>query len=397
MKKIVSILLSSVLVVLALNNLYAKTFGKTEVLKPAPISAATRNFGPFNETPKLIKLGNAEPLAGKQEQIKYYDSASIAQGIYLGLPTPVGPLLDANGDPIISNNGAGSEFDYVGYGMRFSSTLPNPKLDSVKIWFYVDSMENITGNNIEIGCVKQQMITGTDGVDRPFPDLGTTGSIGSSYTANHKTIARSVLKIGTGEVNTRKVSFAGLTLPEQDFIVYMNGRIFIDATTIVTNGITAIGDSINTADTFTDIDPEIHRCYRIALDQESAYYTSGFAIFGDQTAGELYAPNMYMVAYLRDPTAAVDDVKLEGNALAQNYPNPFNPSTEIKYSLANTGKMTLKVYNALGVEVETLFDGTQSAGEHTATFNAGGMPTGTYFYTLQSGSFSQTKRMVLTK
>jgi hypothetical protein len=377
---------------------FAKTGGKTEILRPTPIKPVYK--GPFVEQPVNIKLGQLTPLAGKQETLKYFDQASFDEGLNLELPAPNGPLLDENGDPILS--AGGSEFDYVAYGSRFSTTLPNPRLDSVRIWFYVDSMESITGNKLEVGAVKQRMVLHGDGNEYPHPDLGNDGSIGASYAANHKNINRSSLKIGTGELNSVKVSFSALALPEADFCVYLNARVFggSGGTEIITNKMRVMSDSISLGGDFAGLDPEVNRTYQIALDQESAYYNTGYALydFGEDGNPDIYAPNMYIVAYVRDPSInAVDDVKLEGNALAQNYPNPFNPSTVIKYSVAKAGEVSLKVYNALGSEVATLVNGFVSHGENSVNFDASGLPTGTYYYTLKSGDFTQTKHMVLSK
>ena len=83
--------------------------------------------------------------------------------------------------------------------------------------------------------------------------------------------------------------------------------------------------------------------------------------------------------------------------LDQNYPNPFNPSTVISYQIPVTGKMSLKVYNLLGEEVATLFEGIQKAGGYTVTFDGHGLPSGVYFYRLLSGDFVAAKRFVLLK
>ena len=104
-----------------------------------------------------------------------------------------------------------------------------------------------------------------------------------------------------------------------------------------------------------------------------------------------------MWAYVSDGVSGVNDMKLEGNVLAQNYPNPFNPTTVIKYSLATESLVSLKVYNTLGVEVATIVNDHQGVGEHQVSFFGDNLPSGTYFYTLRAGTFSQTKRMVLSK
>jgi photosystem II stability/assembly factor-like uncharacterized protein len=86
-----------------------------------------------------------------------------------------------------------------------------------------------------------------------------------------------------------------------------------------------------------------------------------------------------------------------GYSLSHNYPNPFNPSTVITYQVASFGKVSLKVFDLLGREVATLVNEVKSAGSYTATFNAANMPSGVYFYRLQSGSFIVTKKLVLLK
>jgi hypothetical protein len=83
--------------------------------------------------------------------------------------------------------------------------------------------------------------------------------------------------------------------------------------------------------------------------------------------------------------------------LSQNYPNPFNPSTQIEYSVVKSGYVTLKVYNLLGQEVATLFEGPQTAGIHQARFDGTGLTSGVYFYRLTAGELSLAKKMVLVK
>ena len=87
----------------------------------------------------------------------------------------------------------------------------------------------------------------------------------------------------------------------------------------------------------------------------------------------------------------------EACILNQNYPNPFNPATAIDFELRVAGYATLRVYNALGVEVCTLFSGPQSAGKHTLQWNAKGMASGVYICTLQSGGTLAARRMLLLK
>ncbi len=83
--------------------------------------------------------------------------------------------------------------------------------------------------------------------------------------------------------------------------------------------------------------------------------------------------------------------------LAQNFPNPFNPSTTIQFSLPQSGHALLRVYNTLGKEVATFVSGNLNAGTHSVNWDASGVPSGVYFYRLQSGQFSQTKKLVLLR
>jgi hypothetical protein len=81
----------------------------------------------------------------------------------------------------------------------------------------------------------------------------------------------------------------------------------------------------------------------------------------------------------------------------QNYPNPFNPSTTIVYGLPQEASVTIRVYNLLGQEVATLFEGKQSAGVHQVKFDAGSLGSGVYMYRVQAGSTGTIKRMILMK
>lgn len=83
--------------------------------------------------------------------------------------------------------------------------------------------------------------------------------------------------------------------------------------------------------------------------------------------------------------------------LVQNYPNPFNPSTKIEYSIAENSFVSLKVYDILGNEVAELVNEYKSMGEYQIEFNAAELPSGIYFYTLVSGNYISTKKLILLK
>ncbi|NWF90080.1 MAG: T9SS type A sorting domain-containing protein [Ignavibacteriaceae bacterium] len=84
--------------------------------------------------------------------------------------------------------------------------------------------------------------------------------------------------------------------------------------------------------------------------------------------------------------------------LSQNYPNPFNPTTTIKFAVQNTEHVTVTVHNALGREVERLFDGIANADEqYLLTFDAKNLSSGVYFYSIRSESMNEVKKMSLMK
>ena len=107
---------------------------------------------------------------------------------------------------------------------------------------------------------------------------------------------------------------------------------------------------------------------------------------------------MYAVTF---PSATSNEPDTEtpvAFSLEQNYPNPFNPTTNISFELSNPGYVEISVTDVLGREVETLVNRQMNASGHTVTFNATGLSSGIYFYTLNvDGAFIQTRKMLLIK
>lgn len=84
-------------------------------------------------------------------------------------------------------------------------------------------------------------------------------------------------------------------------------------------------------------------------------------------------------------------------SLQQNFPNPFNPSTTIQFSITERTPVSLKVFNSLGEEVGTLVSRELNPGTYTYRWDATGLASGVYFYRLITGSFSESRKMVLTR
>jgi hypothetical protein len=94
---------------------------------------------------------------------------------------------------------------------------------------------------------------------------------------------------------------------------------------------------------------------------------------------------------------AVDPGIPSAFVLAQNYPNPFNPATVIRFQVAEYGRVVLNVHDILGRQVAQLVDEPLGAGTYEALFDAAGLASGTYYYRLTTGPFTETKKMMLVR
>ena len=92
-----------------------------------------------------------------------------------------------------------------------------------------------------------------------------------------------------------------------------------------------------------------------------------------------------------------EPISVTGFKLEQNYPNPFNPTTNFEFRIAGFGLVKLSIYDLLGNEIVTLINKEMSGGTHKVYFDGTGLPSGTYFYRLEAGRYSETRKMVLIK
>ncbi len=157
----------------------------------------------------------------------------------------------------------------------------------------------------------------------------------------------------------------------------------------------ANGDSLWSLD-FDYSDGTIISQFRFCESYGGKFYTIGNTF--SNPGGN--PPNVgYLQVYSTIPTAVTEPEPSAPRefSLSQNYPNPFNPTTSIQYSVASSRYVRLVVFDLLGREVAVLVKEMKPTGEYEVEFNASALPSGTYFYRLQSGSFVETKKMNLLK
>ncbi len=102
------------------------------------------------------------------------------------------------------------------------------------------------------------------------------------------------------------------------------------------------------------------------------------------------------VTSVTDPAVLTTEIS-DRFEVYQNYPNPFNPTTKIKYSIPQSSFVSLRVYDLLGEEIMTLVNEEKSIGNYEVEFNGSNLSSGIYFYRFQSGSFIETKKLILVK
>jgi hypothetical protein len=124
---------------------------------------------------------------------------------------------------------------------------------------------------------------------------------------------------------------------------------------------------------------------------------SGASVFGGANGAATTNPVVYKT-FSFEVTGVEDNANVVNSfQLNQNYPNPFNPVTTIKYTVPTAGNVVLKVYDVLGREVSTLINRVQEAGQHSISFDASALSSGMYIYTITSGNFTASKKMMLMK
>jgi hypothetical protein len=125
---------------------------------------------------------------------------------------------------------------------------------------------------------------------------------------------------------------------------------------------------------------------------EGLYLGGVFTHAGDKYSNNIALWENFAVSHIEEESSIPD-----GFMLYQNYPNPFNPTTFISWQLTTGSQVNLKIFDTLGREVQTLVNRKMPAGNYEIVFDAAGLPSGIYFYRLEIGGISQTRKMLLLR
>jgi photosystem II stability/assembly factor-like uncharacterized protein len=176
-------------------------------------------------------------------------------------------------------------------------------------------------------------------------------------------------------------------------------------------------------DTFTTIDTNFTGSALLFIDSLNGFVKRGYNTAFKTTDGGLTWDSLFYPEYVFDKfavhngkvflmgkhgvlygsTASPTDIEdlnakvIKNYSLSPNYPNPFNPATTISYTIQNESNVVIKIFDILGNELTTLVNEDKLPGIYKLKWNAADFPSGVYFYRIQAGSFTETKKMILLK
>jgi len=186
------------------------------------------------------------------------------------------------------------------------------------------------------------------------------------------------------------VTVEGLTFTAAHF---HNGAVGVNGGVVRTITDDFVGNTATGLWTSTDAEPLTPALIAELLAGNIYFNIHNAANPGGEIRGQVNLASTITSVELVDGT---DGFPKEFN-LYQNYPNPFNPATIIRFELKQSGQTVLKIYDLLGKEVIRLVDEELPAGSYNVTFNANTLPSGIYFYRLESSGFNKVRKMILLR
>jgi hypothetical protein len=199
--------------------------------------------------------------------------------------------------------------------------------------------------------------------------------------------------------------FIGVGVPDPpDFVYPLDGQSNVPrnatARWTISDGAVRYQVQIATDSLFTTLsinDSTLTDTTRAMSLARSRRYYRRVRAFSDDAGWGVYSDKTNFTTGTTSGVDGTESTLPTSTQLLQNYPNPFNPSTTIGYQLSTAGTVTLKVYDVIGRELESLVNAEQPAGRYSVVWNAGGRASGVYFIILKAGTASDVRRMMLVK
>lgn len=336
----------------------------------------------FQSIPSYSKSGPASSITVRPaaHSTKVPSKLGGSEGLhYFAASYPTHTLNILTDQTFVSN---GETYERFGYAERFSSSLDHPTLDSITVPLYVNRF--VTGSAFAVSVMHQKWITahrGTETAQLPLPNFDDSAFVTSTYD-------------GTSLVG---VGFVIFTVHYNSVPIDTGFAVFVDKGT-QQNSLGLQFDSV--VGPYRDILVNYDRSYTVAFGSMGHSYSNFLWATINLTGNDSlwYYPNLAMTAYLTDAKSGVHEVVgTRPEMLKQNYPDPVTNSTAIDYTTSTASDVTLKVYNAVGMEVAMLVNEHQNAGNHSATFSAFSLPTGVYNYVLTAGQTREVRKMLIQR
>lgn len=278
-----------------------------------------------------------------------------------------------------NDDGAGSNkigVEIEAYSYAFNTA---PDTDYILLSYNIKNTSGVALNNVYAGLytwITPNGITNTGNISR----LLNTNKLAYTYNT---TVADRYL--GVGIMTNQALNFKIYSSTE-----LLNGFTTQEKWDALSNGVS--NDSLGPGGNgfVLGVGP-----FNLAANQVE---TVGFAILNASSVADLIIKNTQ--AKVKYATVGIQTISTEVPkifSLSQNYPNPFNPVTRIQFAVPKNEMVSIKVYDLLGKEVAVLVNEQKSAGTYEVDFNGSLLSSGVYFYRMQSGYFSDIKRMVVIK
>ena len=273
------------------------------------------------------------------------------------------------------------------YGINYKRTTSS----------YIWSGDTITTTGNSKGSYIANGSVNTIGIAYESNKSGKWGLYATDYSNFYGTVYQSSVIVQSPMYNYRNVTNFLLHSIFTDYMGGMNCyvRQSISSTKIMTAGtsFTNFYDSLYVGDSSSKTVITLGN----GVCRSNNYYSYTVWLVYDKDSGGYSSLNALGKILVISGTNLIKSEIPEAFSLSQNYPNPFNPRTVISFQLPVDSRVSIKVYDVQGREVQTLVNGRMNAGVYETTFDGAGLNSGVYFYRLVTEGFSETKRMILIK